>query len=279
MNILVTGKSGFIAQSIKKSYLNNKYNINFIGRNDISLLSKSCIGHVLEKNRYDVIFHTAISGGKRGDDDNISTLDNNLRMFLNLAEAKTKKCKLINFCSGAAFDRRKPIIATRESSISEAFPTDYYGLSKNIIANYINNFDNSFINIRLFGCFGELENDNRFIKRSINNLKNNKNIVINKNKYMDFLYINDLICVLDFFIQNNLSYKDYNIVYEQKFSLFDIAKKIVKEMHLDEKRIEIREPDLDFQYTGDATRILGTIEKFNYNIDIGIRNMIKYTLV
>jgi len=275
MKILVTGKSGFLARSIKHSFLSKKYNTVFVGREDLSLLNKDQVKTLLSENKFDIIFHTAVSGGKRNDIDTSETLDTNLRMFLNLAELKNKDCKLINFCSGAAFDRRREINCAKEEEISSRTPDDYYGLSKNIIANYINNFDKTFINLRIFGCFGKLENDNRFIKNSINNLKNNKNITIFKNKYMDFIYIEDLINILDYFVVNNSHYKDYNIVYKEKITLYDIAKKITSNLHLDESRIDILEPGLDSPYTGSSERIYTLVKNLNYNIDFGISSMIE----
>jgi len=90
MKILVTGKSGFLSKSIEKSYFNKIHNIDYIGREDLSLLNISMVQMILEQGNYDVIIHTAISGGKRGDLNNIQIFETNLQMYFNLAKSKAQ---------------------------------------------------------------------------------------------------------------------------------------------------------------------------------------------
>ena len=88
--------------------------------------------------------------------------------------------KLISFGSGAEI----------------GYPSDPYGLSKNII-NRIIKEESNFFNIRIYGVFDENELDTRFIKNNIKRYINKQPLEIHENKYMDFFYMKDLITVTD----------------------------------------------------------------------------------
>ena len=80
-------------------------------------------------------------------------------------------------------------------------PTDFYGLSKNIISKLSTNYLGC-INLRIFGCFYYNELSTRFIKNNINNYINHKPIIIHQDKYMDFFYMEDLVNVINHLLNN-----------------------------------------------------------------------------
>jgi GDP-L-fucose synthase len=145
-------------------------------------------------------------------------------MFYNLLKHKSKYRKFINFGSGAEMDRRTDINLIYPDYI-KSFPIDPYGLSKNIIARIIEPLPD-FHSIRIFNVFGEDELETRFIKASIKRYINKEPILIHQNKLMDFFYIEDLVELVKYFINNNLLPKEVNCSYKTKYSLNDIAKMI-----------------------------------------------------
>lgn len=206
MNILITGKNGYIAKSLINEI--SSYNkITLIGREDFDLTSSIQTNNFFNNNNYfDVVIHTAITGGNRLLNEDYSVVDTNLRMYYNLLENKSHFGKLINIGSGA-----------------ELLNIDTpYGLSKNIIYNSILNTDN-FYNLRVYAVFDENELDRRFIKSAITNYINKKDINIFDDRYMDFFYMKDLIKVIRYYISNKELPKEVNCVYKDKYKLSEIA--------------------------------------------------------
>jgi nucleoside-diphosphate-sugar epimerase len=227
MNILVTGASGFIGSNIISSNLLNQHTFYSGTRYTINLFSKSDIKSFIEKNRINIIIHSAIEGGRRTKIDSINTVYKNLLMFENLVSVSHDYCELfINFGSGAEFDRVKNIHNAAEFQIFDAVPADFYGFSKNVIAKRLFSLNTKFINIRLFGCFYHNEASDRMIKANIINYLNRSSMKIYQNKFMDFIYFEDLAAIIDYYITRTTKYdrfKDINAVYLKKYTLNDIC--------------------------------------------------------
>lgn len=205
MTILITGKSGYIAKSLY-SALKDKHKITMIGRSDFDLTSSIDTRIFLRDKHFDVVIHTAVSGGSRLKKDTSKDMDLNLRMYYNLLENKLSYDKLIHFGSGAELYMN----------------TEPYGYSKQVISKSIEGVDN-FYNLRIYAVFDENELDKRFIKSCINKYINKEDIEVHCNKKMDFFYMQDLIQVVEHYINNDDLPKVFNCCYEKKYSLFEIA--------------------------------------------------------
>ena len=232
MNLLFTGANGFIAQELiqrfkKQAYINN---ILHITRQNFNLLDPKSISNYLSKNSVDYIFHCAISGGRRGTPETADMFYDNLIMFENLASQNHRFKGMFSFGSGAEMDRTKDIQAPSEEQFlqNKTHPTDYYGLSKHIIARRIKQINDNIYNFRIFNVFGDLEKENRMIKNNINRNKQGLPFEIHQNKIMDFFSAEDLFRVIEYYIKNiDLKLdKDINICYINKVSLIDICKTI-----------------------------------------------------
>ena len=251
MNVLITGGNGFIARNIYKT-IKDEHKTILTNRKTLDVLDRNCVNKFFNDNRIDTVIHTAVSGGSRTKEDDISTLINNLVMFDNLFQNKDKFKNLIHFGSGAEFDRRTDIASAKENN--ESCPVDYYGLSKKIIKREIDKTKN-FYNLRIFGCFGLDEADTRFTKSAIRNGKSGKPIEIYQNRYMDFIYIEDLCKVVQYYIENiskKVLAKDINLCYNENKSLLDIANKINNIMGNSYNNVIIRQAGFDTEYTGNG---------------------------
>jgi UDP-glucose 4-epimerase len=271
-SILITGGDGFIAGNIYKKIKKN-HNIFLTNRETLDVLDSEKVDRFFNNNNVDIVIHTAVSGGSRFKKDNFSSLANNIIMFNNLIKNKHKFSSLIHFASGAEFDRRENISSTKEDTNS--FPVDYYGLSKKIIKTEIDKTQ-SFYNLRLFGCFGEGEGNTRFIKSAINNVKNKNAIIIHQNRYMDFIYVEDMCKIVEYYIENigkkDLP-KDINLCYSGTKSLLDIAGKINQLMGKPCDNVKVEKPGFFTEYTGNGD-LLASLDLPLVGLEEGLKRYI-----
>lgn len=217
MNVLITGKSGYVAKSLANKL--KGYSITMVGREDFDITDRNQTTEWFKDKYFDVIIHTAIVGGSRLKQDDDKVFYQNINIFYNLLANQNHFGQLINFGSGAEL----------------GYPTDPYGLSKNIIHRIMFN-EPKFNNIRIFAVFDENELDTRFIKANIKKYLNKEPMVIHQNKYMDFFYMDDLVTLVEYIIKHP-EYKEVECCYNQLYTLYDVAKII---NNLSEHKCEIK---------------------------------------
>lgn len=252
MKVLITGGNGFIAKNIKH-LLDNSYSVDSISRQDFDLLDTNKVNEFFSDKFYDVIIHTAIIGGSRLTTDSPSIVHDNIKMLYNILGNSKHYKRLINLGSGAEL----------------AYPKTPYGMSKSVISKVIDSLDNHF-NLRIFAVFNENELETRFIKSNILKYLNKDDIVIHKNKFMDFFSFNDFIKVVKMYIEVESHYlnKTFDCCYSKKYTLFDVANII---NNLDSYKVDIITLDdsgMDESYTGEC------ILRYDLNYK-GLENSIK----
>lgn len=270
MNILVTGANGFIGSNII-DLLSNNTDFNFFKgtRHNIDLCSIDSVEKYLDENQIDTVIHCAIEGGSRLKQDNSEMFYRNILIYENLIKFNYRYKTFINFGSGAEFDRKCDISNANECDMFNSVPTDFYGLSKNIISKLSVHYLSS-INLRIFGCFYHNELPTRFIKNNINNYINHKPIIIHQDRYMDLFYMEDLIKVIKYFLKNpNIVHKDVNMSYLKKYKLSDIAN-IINELSSYKTDIIIENKSLGFNYTGNG-ELLNSLNLQLKGIELGIK--------
>lgn len=205
MKILITGGNGYIAKSLY-SKLSKKYDVNVITRTDLDLSNSEQTIKWFKNKIFDVIIHCASEGGSRLKTDTFQNMDTNLLMYYNLLQCRSSYKKFIYFGSGAElYDRENP-----------------YGSSKYVMSQSIKDKEN-FFNLRIFGVFDENELDTRFIKSNIKRYINKQSIEVYEDKYMDFIYMPDLIRIVDEYINKDNLPKQIDCVYNKTCSLTRIA--------------------------------------------------------
>ena len=245
MDILVTGSNGFLARNILNKF--KKYNITTVSRNDLDLTNKKQVDNFFQKNYFDVVINTAIVGGRRSIQDNKDIFYDNVLISMNIAENRSSYKKLIHFGSGAELDRSKEIDESH-NEIQNLLPTDPYGFSKNVIARLFKDYDN-FYNLRLFNVFADNEEKNRMIVSNIDNYIYHKPIVIHQDRYMDFIYIDDFLKILDIYINNQNLPNTIDCVYKNKYKLSDIAH-IINSLSNYKVDINILDENIGLSYCG-----------------------------
>jgi GDP-L-fucose synthase len=231
MKILITGINGYIGKSLY-SALKDKYEITTITKNDCDLTNPSKVNLYFSDKWFDVIIHCAVKGGSRLAPDTWNVTDTNISMYYNLLNCKNKFGKLIHFGSGA-----------------ELYMNDQpYGFSKHVIRQSILH-QNNFYNLRIFAVFDENELNTRFIKTNIKNYINKVPIKIYQDKKMDFIYMPDLIKIVEYYIIENNPPKEIDCNYIDTFSLKEIAD-IINNLDYHKVKIELDQKNFGDNYSG-----------------------------
>ena len=255
--ILVTGANGYLGSFLSKRLEDFGYDVIRGSREILNVLDRKACKRMFEENDIEYVIHTAVCGGRRTRADAGIDLYQNVVMFENLAGHRDKFKMMINFGSGAAFDRSKEIDVAKEEDVLSECPRDYYGLSKNLIAKRIHGINDNIVNLRIFNCFGESELSDRMIKANCLRHLHNEEMVVHSNKKMDFFYIEDLYKVVILYLthfEKNLP-TDLNLCYEQKFDLFGITD-IIKSLTGRANDVRLIDENYSRSYTGSSARLM-----------------------
>lgn len=255
MKILFTGHRGFLGKELIP-HLNRKHTVYY---SDIDYTDYDLVNSFVNDNDIKFIIHSAIKGGRRIRQDTSDDFYINLRMFENLA---LQNIPMINFCSGASFGRQDDIFLLEEERVGDRSPKDFYGFSKYLITQRCRQMHHVY-NLRFFNVFGPQTPDNMFTTANIKNYICKKQIIIFKDKFMDFFGINDAKKVMDLYLRDwqNLP-KELNLVYENKTKLSDVSN-IINNLSDYKVSIDILESGLDKSYCGNGSKLKTLNIEFN----------------
>lgn len=264
MNIFITGSSGFIGSHLKEYLFKNCNHSLFAPLSqELDLSDEKAVDKYILGNKIDVIIHTANRGGGRDTADMKSITEYNLRIFFNIAKHEKNVKRIISFGSGAEYGKHKPIIEAKEEDYLDALPLDEYGFYKSITSRYIDKSEN-IIQLRIFGAYGEYENYRyKFISNAIVKNLLHIPITINKNVFFDYIYVDDLVRMIDFFIHNDAKEKIYNVTTGTKIDLITLAE-LVNSTSDFQSDIKVLNDGLNNEYTSNNQRILKELGNFQF---------------
>ena len=236
--ILFTGGNGFIGRQIIPLLEEEGWDIVRPRSSKVRLEVDTEVDTLFENDvYYDAIINAALVGGRRDVDDSRDIFYRNMMMFETLFRYVDRCGCFINFDSGASLGR--PAISERPqpSDLGKIVPGDPYGFSKYCIAQRVVNHPRG-RNLRVWGCFGEYEEFSRFFATNVKNYINKKPITLIKDRFMDFIYADDLYKIVSYFLnmKERTHIDDVNCVYEVKYLLSEIAEMI---NNLDDYKVEI----------------------------------------
>ena len=190
MKVCVLGANGFVGKNLVRD-------TDWVGvtRQELDLTYQKAVEDYFNTHEYDVVIHCSVIGGSRLKEDDGDVIHKNILMFENVV--RVFKGKVLYFSSGAA-RRGNP-------------PTDPYGLSKWIIDRRIETIEDAY-SLRIWGCYGPGELPTRFSAVC----KEKGHVVIEKDKYFDFIDIEDVIQIVRDYVQGKRHDKEYNLVYPEK---------------------------------------------------------------
>lgn len=263
MKILITGGSGFVGKNLKEQ-LSDKYEIYAPTSGELNLLEKEMVESYISRHCFDLVIHCANTNNTRNKSvTSYDALDGNLRMFFNLERCRNYYGKMYYFGSGAEYDMQHYVPNMREDYFSTYIPTDPYGFSKYVMSRNCK-ADGNIYDLRLFGVYGKYEEwERRFISNAICRALKGKDITIQKNVYFDYLWIDDLCDILQWFIENEPKYHHYNVCRGSKIDLYSLACMVREILNID-CDITVSESGWKSEYTGNNQRLLDEIGGYEF---------------
>lgn len=253
MNILITGGGGFIGRNLVE-YLSKKHKIFAPTHKELELLDEKAVKDYFRDRKFDVVIHGAVRPAHRNAKDHSNQLYNNLRIFFNVIRNSKAFGKMIFLSSGAVYDASQALSKVKEGDFGIRIPADEHGFSKYIIAKHIEKLDNV-VELRIFGIFGKYEDYAiRFISNAICKAIFDLPITIKQNRKFDYLFIDDLLPVIDYFIENKGSLKTYNVTPDKAVELLSLAEKI-KIISGKDLSIVMGNRTMGIEYSGDNSRL------------------------
>jgi len=265
MNIFITGSTGFVGSHLKECLAKKypKYKLFTPSSKELDLIDEEKVDRYILSNKIDIIIHLANRGGGRDTIDMKNVTEYNLRVFFNIVKHEKNVKKIISFGSGAEYGKHKPIIDAKEEDYLLEQPLDEYGFYKSITSKCIQRSDN-IVQLRIFGAYGEYENYRyKFISNAIVKNLLHLPIVINKNVFFDYIYIDDLVKMIDWFIHNESKEKIYNVTTGKKVDLITLAN-LVNEVSDFKSDIRVLHDGLNNEYTSRNENVLKEIGNFKF---------------
>ncbi len=262
MKILITGSTGFIGKNLKERLKN--HDIISLCHQELDLLDANSVEKFFKQAYFDVIIHASnINNTRNKLVTPYDSLDGNLRMFFNLEHYKDCYGKMYYFGSGAEYDMQHYVPMMKEDYFGTHIPTDPYGFSKYIMSKSCTK-DSNIYDLRLFGVYGKYEEwERRFISNAICRALKGMDITIQKNVFFDYLWIDNLCDIMQWFIENKPKHHHYNVCRGSKIDLYSLACMVREILDID-CNIVVGEPGWKPEYTGDNARLLEELGNFRF---------------
>jgi UDP-glucose 4-epimerase len=230
MRILVTGGSGFIGRNLVE-YLSTNHEVLAPTHAVLDLANPEALDDWFAENRVDGVVHGAVRPGHRNVADPSRQLWTNLRMFFGLIRNGHRFGRLVFLSSGAVYDIARPIDRVGEHDLGAAIPSDEHGLSKYVIAQYLDQMHRAgagdVVELRLFGVFGRHEDYAiRFVSNAICKSLLDLPITLRQNRTFSYLYVNDLGPIVERFLVGPHAEAAYNVVPDWTDELYDLAERV-----------------------------------------------------
>jgi GDP-L-fucose synthase len=246
MKVAVLGARGTVGGFLYNA-LSSKYNVTSITHTDLDLTNAASVNDYFGRNSFDLIFNAAINPDSRLIAD-VRVSQDNFAMFTNLYNVRHMFGRVIHFASGAEFDQSKPISNAQEQDIFSIMPADHYGMSKNVTSRIAYATDNWYT-LRLFGVFHSTDLPRRLLPKILS-----KAPVTIVDKYFDYLFLEDLLPVVESYINSNPIYKDMNLVYQEKMLLSEFVKRFCNYHSLQDNNITYSDVS-GLSYTGNGNKL------------------------
>lgn len=263
MKILLTGSTGFIGSNLLKG-LHQTYDMLAPSSRELNLLDQCAVSFFFRKHAFDAVIHCATWNPKSNPHKDWNTiLEKNLRMYFNLAREKDRYGKLICLGTGADCSRPHCPPLFNEDVFEAHIPEDAYGFSKYVMTQHIAYHSKSY-NLRLFGVFGQGEDWRfRFISNAICSAMYDLPISIMQDVRFDYLYVNDLVNIVNWFLLHDPKMKTYNVCTGRTYLLSELAKIILEVLGKD-LHIDIALNGQGAEYSGDIIRLKSEIESLHF---------------
>lgn len=265
MKILVLGSNGFVGRNLAAYLSSRPYEVLAPKRATLDLLDQDAVEAYLREQRPDVVINCAIT---------IHSAETNLHIYYNLERCAGLFGRLLNVGSGSEYAPKYYVPLMPETYFGQNVPGDTYGISKYAIARDIERTPHDFINLRVFGIFGEHEDHSRrFLSNNICASIREQTITVNRNSVFDYLDVVDFVRITERFLTLPARHKAYNVCTSIPRALVDLAAVIDKESGR-QNTVTIVDGKVNSTYTGDNRRLLEEIGGYDFTpIEDSVRRL------
>ncbi|MDR1358870.1 MAG: NAD(P)-dependent oxidoreductase, partial [Coriobacteriales bacterium] len=215
--VLLTGcgKRGFVGHHIRR-YLSDKLDLIATDSDTLDLRDYDAVKRFIYKNKIESVILSAAT----------ADLDTNLRMYFNIAALSGELDKIINFSSGAEYNKKHDIVMVSEEDVGNSIPEDPYGFAKYVITQHARKVANIFT-VRLFSIFGVGEDwRKKFISNLCCKAIFNLPLSIRRECKFEFTPVDTLPLLVEWMLDSQPLHKDYNFVSGKPIALTEIAKMV-----------------------------------------------------
>lgn len=275
LKIFLTGGSSFIGRNFIER-LGESFDIIAPPHAELDLTDSDAVYKFLEKNPVDVVAHAANVGGSRKQPQVTGSTHINLKMFFNLVRAKPFFSRMIMLGSGAEYDKQQSLVKVKETDFDKHVPADEYGFFKYVCSRYAAKTD-YITHLRLFAVFGKYEDyETRFISNAICRALLHVPVTIRQNVMFDYLFIDDLINILEKFIIKQPKETFINVGRGEAIDLKTLAEKVLDKIGY-EVPIQVAESGWAKEYSCDTDRFRQELPSIVYTpIDDAIAQLVAY---
>ncbi len=257
-NVLIIGAGGFVGRNLIE-LMAGKDHVVGLSHRQLDLLNAEAVRDFFEGLlNVDTVIHCAVVGGSRMTNYDVGRADvveQNLRMFFNVARCVKPHQRLIYLGSGAEYGRAHYKSKMAENYFDSHVPTDAYGFAKYAIAKYIAQHEN-ILSLRIFGLYGPYEDYRyKFISNAIVKGLLGLPITLVQNAVFDYLYVNDFVKLVEQLIQVDWPYRHMNITPTRSIDLLSLAY-MVNEATANSAGVKVLNSGWNVEYTGDNARLL-----------------------
>lgn len=270
--VFITGGNGFTGRNLQR-YFGDKYEITKPRSFELDLTNENSVKNFFKNSNFGCIIHCASAGGYRKNVE--TTVEDNVAMVENLLKYKDNDTRLILFGSGAMYDKNRELHKVKEEEIGKFIPENLYGLSKLKVSELVKNRKDA-ICLNIFGCYGYEERETRFPTYAIKQVLNNQPIEINQNVVFDYLFIEDLCKIIEYFMHNDFAENVINVTPSKSITLKEIAD-IVNSFTDNPVEIKILNPKMNLEYTGDNSLLLKNFPEMDFTpIKTGLKKLFNF---
>lgn len=267
MKILVTGGSGFIGRNVAE-YFRNRHEVFVPTHAELELTDEAAVRTWLRDHPVDAVIHGAVRPGHRNAVDPSGQLWTNLRMLFNLTRNQDRVGRLVFLGSGAVYDVRQSLVHVAETFFDTHVPADEHGFSKYVIAKHIEELVAAgrldAVELRLFGVYGKYEDYSiRFISNAVCKVLSGLPITLRQNRRFSYLFIDDLMPVLDWSLESHPQHSAYNVVPPWTDDLYNLAVTIRSRCEKD-LPIRVAQEGFGLEYSGDSSRLCAEMPRINF---------------
>ncbi|MEO7860819.1 MAG: NAD(P)-dependent oxidoreductase [Nitrospirales bacterium] len=254
--VLITGGNGFIGRNLVE-HLTDSFLVVAPSRQELDLLDLDAVDRFFKSTRIDLVVHSATTPGHRNALPAMDLVERDMRMFAALVRNREHFQKMVFISSGSVYGRHHYQPKMKEEFFGSYIPNDSAGFSKYCCACWSEHVE-GIVELRPFGVFGKFEDYAiRFISNAICKVLFGLPITIKQNRKFDFVYITDLVRVIERCLREDVPSQSYNVTPKNSVELNVLAQMVARVSGRDVP-ILIKEPGMGLEYSGDNSRLRKT---------------------